>query len=90
MPQEKDVCSGGTVSKNDSSFTFTNHHDASCSVSFLTTPPGANQNYTVPAKVGSTPGTQQVNYTSGITGTYAYTKPTCCGAEQTNPNITMQ
>lgn len=90
MSQEKDVCSGGIVSKDQSSFTFTNHHNTSCYVSFSTTPPGANQSYTVPAKVGPTPGTTTVNYTSGITGTYSYAKPACCGAGEDNPSIKMQ
>lgn len=90
MPQEADVCSGGTVSKADSSFTFTNHHTQACVVNFVTTPPGANSSYTVPAKSGSTPGTAVVNYTSGTTGDYPYTKPSCCGAEMTNPAIKIQ
>ena len=90
MPQEKDVCSGGTVSKTDSSFTFTNHHNQSCTVTFTTTPPGANTTYTVPAASGGNPGTATVNYTSGITGDYGYAKPSCCGAEETNPSIKVQ
>jgi hypothetical protein len=92
MAQDRDVCSGGTVSKSESSFTFTNHHNQSCSVHFPTPPPGAASDYTVPAASGTppTPGTQVVPYTSGITGDYSYSKPTCCGAAQTNPSIKVQ
>jgi hypothetical protein len=90
MPQEADVCSGGNVSKNDSSFTFVNHHTQSCDVDFTTAPPGAGSSYTVPAKSGSTPGTTVVYYTSGIAGDYPYNKPACCGAGMTNPAIKIQ
>ena len=89
MPQEADVCSGGTVSKNDSSFTFVNHHTQQCDVTFIKTPPGADSSYTVPAKSGSTPGTTVVNYTAGITDDYPYNKPAFC-PEMTNPAIKIQ
>jgi hypothetical protein len=89
MPnQERDICAGGTVSIDESSFTFVNHHNQACNIQFLTTPPGANQNYTVPAQNGSAAGTVTVDYTPGITGSYAYTA-SCC-PQQTNPVIQMQ
>jgi hypothetical protein len=87
--QDRDVCAGGNVSIDESSFTFVNHHTVVCNVTFATTPPGANSSYSVPAKSGSTPGTTVVGYTSGITGTYGYTA-SCCDKDETNPNIKVQ
>jgi|HubBroStandDraft_5_1064220.scaffolds.fasta_scaffold1726458_1 hypothetical protein len=87
-----DVCAGGTINAGATSITFTNHHKVPCNITSCALPgfPKIPPPVTVPAKVGSTPGTITVplNPPPTQTGDYEYT-PDCCDLE-TNPVIKVQ
>ena len=81
------VCEGGTQGKGDT-FNWINEHTEDCHLSHCK-PPLTQDHFTVPKKVGSTPGTAFAQVQSDAKcGDYTYTAD-CC-KQLGNPIIKIQ
>ena len=84
-----DMCAGGTVSAGVNSISFTNNHNAACTITSCTMPGWPATNPVIPARQGSTPGSGVVQLSQpAAVGTYTYT-PNCCD-QGTGPQIKVQ
>jgi hypothetical protein len=85
-----DVCAGGTISKNDTSISFVNHHEEACTLSGCTMPGWPTTNPVVPAKSNGVDGTLTVPLSTPATvGSYSYSG-SCCGGKRGAPVIKVQ